>query len=129
MATVKFEIKNEDLQKIQEAILDYGNNAERDINDYLHSVAKNKFIESITNYIPVSNVPKAHAKMSNPLGSESYNLSIVIKTKPKFNYLYFPQTGEGTSKKNAPNDFMQKGIDEEYNNVINDLLDKLNFNK
>lgn len=125
MATSKFEIKQEDLNKIEEAILEYGENSEKVINDYLNSVAKNKFMAAIKDYMPVSNRRKIHAKTSNSIDSISYNLALVIKTKSKFNYLYFPQTGEGTSKGKSPNDFMEKGIDKEYDNVINGILDKL----
>ena len=46
-------------------------------------------------------------------------------TKTKFNYLYFPQNAEGTSKGKIPNDFMERGIDAEYDNVVNGILEKL----
>lgn len=125
MATFKFEMKQEDLNKIEESILEYGENSEKVINDYLNSVAKNKFMTAIKDYMPVSNRNKNHAKTSNSIDSISYNLALVIKTKSKFNYLYFPQTGEGTSKGKNPNDFMEKGINKEYDNVINGMLDRL----
>lgn len=127
MAGINFSLKEEDLQRIQNSIQQFEYDAEKVINDYLDSDAKDKFIASITNLIPVSNVNKRiHAKNSNPLdGKVRNNLTLWIHTKPKFNYLYFPQNAEGTSKGKSPNDFMEKGIDAEYDNVVNGILEKL----
>lgn len=126
MASIDFSLKNEDLERIQQSIIDFGDDAEGVINDCLANEVKDKFITSITNLIPVSKVNKGHAKTSNSLeGKNRNNLTLLIHTKPKFNYLYFPQMGEGTSKDNSPNDFMEKGIDAEYDNVVNMMLNKL----
>lgn len=126
MAGVDFSLKEEDLGRIQEAIMDFGDDAERVVNDCLANDVKDKFITSITNLMPVSNKNKRHAKSSNPLdGKVRNNLTLWIHTKSKFNYLYFPQNAEGTSKRNSPNDFMEKGIEVEYDNVVNEMLEKL----
>lgn len=127
MAGVNFSIKEDDLRKIQNSIQQFDGDAEKVINDYLGTEAKDKFIKSITNLVPVSNVnKKKHAKDNNPFdGKVRNNLELWIHTKSKFNYLYFPQNAEGTSKGKSPNDFMDRGIDEEYNNVVNGILDKL----
>ena len=127
MAGVDFSLKEEDLERIQEAIMDFEDDAEKVINDCLANEAKDKFITSINNLIPVSNKnKKQHAKTSNPLdGKVRNNLTLWIHTKTKYNYLYFPQNAEGTSKGKSPNNFMEKGIDAEYDNVVNEILEKL----
>jgi hypothetical protein len=126
MAGVDFTLKEEDLTRIQEAIMDFGDDAERVVNDCLANEVKDKLITSITNLIPVSDKNKKHAKSSNPLdGKIRNNLTLWIHTKSKFNYLYFPQNAEGTSKGKSPNDFMDKGIDAEYDNAVNIILEKL----
>lgn len=126
MAGVDFSLKEEDLARIQEAIIDFGDDAESVINGCLANEVKDKFITSITNLIPVSDKNKKHAKSSNPLdGKVRNNLTLWIHTKPKYNYLYFPQNAEGQSKNNSPNDFMEKGIDAEYDNAVNIILEKL----
>ena len=88
MASVEFSIKDEDINKINEAITNFEGNAERVINDYLGTQAKEKFIQSITNLIPVSRVNKRrHAKNSNPLdGKIRNNLTLWIHTKTTINY-------------------------------------------
>lgn len=126
MPKVEFSLKEEDLEKIQEAIMDFGDEAENVINKCLANEVKNTLINSITNFIPVSKKNKKHAKTSDPLqGDVRNNLTLYIRTKSKFNYLYFPQNAEGQSRNNPPNDFMEKGINNEYDNVINCILDKL----
>ena len=126
MASVDFSLKTEDLLKIQEAIMNFDDDAEKVINDCLANEVRDTLINSITNLIPVSNVDKSHAKTSNPLDAKvRNNLTLWIHTKSKFNYLYFPQMGEGQSRNNSPNDFMEKGINAEYDNVVNMILDKL----
>ena len=126
MASINFTLKDEDLLKIQEAITDFEGDAEKVINECLANEVKDKFINSITNLIPISDRNKRHAKTSNPLdGKVRNNLTLWIHTKPQYNYLYFPQNAEGQSKGNSPNDFMDKGIDVEYDNAVNMILDKL----
>ena len=126
MSSINFTLKDEDLLKIQEAITDFEGDAEKVINECLANEVKDKFINSITNLIPVSDRSKRHAKTSNPLdGKVRNNLTLWIHTKPQYNYLYFPQNAEGQSKGNSPNDFMDKGIDVEYDNAVNMILDKL----
>ena len=121
-----FELKSEDVQKLQQAIQQYGGNAEKTINDLLNSEVKEILIKSITNLIPVSEKGKKHAKFSNPLqGDMKGNLTLYIHTKSNFHYLYFPDEGEGTSKGRGASDFMGRGIDAEYDNVLNRMLDKL----
>ena len=131
MAGVDFSLKEEDLGRIQEAIMDFGNDAESVINECLKKSVSKVFRKTITNIIPVSEGKypsqrgKIHAKTSNPLRSMTDNLTLTIKSKTEFNYLYFPQMGEGTSKYKQPNDFMEKGIDAEYDNAVNIILEKL----
>lgn len=125
MASTKFELKLEDVKRINDIIKSYAGDAEKQINDYLSGSGKSKIINSIVNLIPVSDKDKKHAKDSKPLEGVNYNLSLTIRSKRQFNYLYFPQMAEGTSKNNTPNDFMEKGVDSIYDSVVNDLIERL----
>lgn len=125
MARAKFELKSEDIQKISDSISKFPSDAEDTINSYLHGPGKEKMIKSMENIIPISERKKKHAKGNSPLRSNTFNLGLTIRTKTKYNYLYFPQMAEGTSKKNSPNDFMQKGLDSIYDSVVNDMIDKI----
>lgn len=130
MAKAVFTINDQDMLTIKETIASYEGNAEQVINDFLMNEAAETFESSIIDFIPVSKVQKKnHARDSKPLRhDQKYNLELIIRTKTKYNYLYFPQSAEGTSKGKTENDFVQKGIDREYSNVINQLIDKLQNN-
>ena len=121
MARAVFGLSAEDVERLQQAIMSYGDGAEKVINNYL---------KAIINYIPVSNRNKQHAKDSSPLKAEQKeNLSLYIHTKTQYNYLYFPQEAEGVHfQGKVPNDFMQHGVDAQYDNVVNNLLEKLQNN-
>lgn len=131
MASIDFSLKNEDLERIQQSIINFEGDAEEVINTYLKKTTSKILKKSIINLVPVSKEKypsqqgKNHAKMNNPFTSTVSNLTLTIKTKKEFNYLYFPQMGEGTSKGKLANDFMEKGIEAEYDNVINGMLEKL----
>ena len=122
-----FEISSEDIQRLQEPIMNYGNNAEQTINEFLNTEAKQMFSNSITNLIPVSDRNKQHAKDAQPVkGEQNQNLSLYLHTPGKWHYLYFPDEGAGIKFANkAPYDFMRKGVEQESDNVINGMLNKL----
>lgn len=125
MANATFELKKEDIERINKAISTFPDNVEVAINTYLSNQGKNKMVNSMENLIPISKRDKDHAKGSNPFRTDLFNLGLTIRTKTKYNYLYFPQMGEGTSKNKGPNDFMQDGLDSIYDNVVNDMLDAI----
>mgnify|MGYP000020662379 FL=1 len=130
MARAVFGLSAEDVERLQQAIMSYGDGAEKVINNYLKNEASNIFTQAIINYIPISNRDKQHAKDSSPLKAEQKeNLSLYIHTKTQYNYLYFPQEAEGVHfQGKVPNDFMQHGVDAQYDNVVNNLLEKLQNN-
>lgn len=130
MASVNFTLDYEDVEKIQKAINNYENNAEDVINKYLHKEGKKELIDSIKNCMPVSNPRKGdegheHAKESNSLVGKNLNLGVKITTRPKFNYLIFPMEAIGTSKGKNKNPFMEKGVENVKDNIVNEILDKL----
>ena len=129
MASVEFSMDAEDVQRIQEAIMNFGDGAEQVINDFLKNEANKMFTEAIVNLIPVSDRNKKHAKNSNPIkGEQKQNLALYIHSKTSYNYLYFPDEGEGTSLGQNPHDFMGKGVEAKSDDVVNQILDKLQNN-
>ena len=67
MAGINFTLNFEDVEKIQQAINDYGDNVEDIINQCIHQEGKDRLIRSIENCMPVSDRNKKHAKFSNSL--------------------------------------------------------------
>lgn len=126
MAGARFELDDKDIDRLVGAIKQYEGNAEQALGNYLENEADKIFRPSIENLIPVSDKDKKHARTSAPLtGDMEGNLSLYIHTKKAWHYLYFPDEGEGTSKGQLPHDFMNEGIEKQYDTVINGMLDAL----
>lgn len=128
MAKVKFEIKQEDLKKIQDLLIEMQEKAEIILNDYLHNEGKEKIVTGITRFIPVSPRTNKHAKTSKWSQTKNFNLAVQISNIRKFYYLYFPLTATGTSENKSPNDFFTKGIDSVYDEVVEDMIERLKNN-
>ena len=130
-----FGIKETDIERIRQSILRVGETSENVINDYLHKTAGKNIIKSITPHIPRSERKNViHARNSNWSNQENFNLAVSISNSLKgkrgssFYYLYYVVTGTGTNKKKGARDFMSKGLDEEYNNIVKGLLNELDKN-
>ena len=107
-------------------------NAENLINEYLQEKASDLSIESITLILPESgrkfkgkHPHRKAAKHSNPFESDFVNLGFKIKSSNKFNYLYFPDQGKGTSRKNMPLEFMDEGIQNILDTIIYGIQETL----
>lgn len=129
----RFVLHDEDIERVKAGIARCGTESEKTINDYLHNVAGEKLAKSITRFLPRSAVNKSnHAKDSKWWEQDNYNLAVSISNSLKgkrgtsFYYLYYVATGTGTSKKKGANEFMEKGMDAEYNNIVDGLLNALN---
>ena len=120
--SVKFDLDYSEVEKLEEKFKRIPVNVENVINSYLHKEGTTKAQDKIIYLMPTSNQKKKHAKTSNPLKSKNSNLGFTIMTKPKFNYLVFPDQALGTSKGNAPQDFMKRGLSKS----ITDIMDGLN---
>lgn len=119
--SVKFDLDYSEVQKLEEKFKKIPDNVEGIINSYLHKDGAKKAKTSIVHLIPTSNKKKKHAKTSNPLKSKNSNLGFTITTRPKFNYLVFPDQAMGTSKGNAPQEFMKKGLSKSITDIMNGL--------
>ena len=130
METV-FRLNADDLNKLVDSIMKIPTLAESIMNDYLHNKGANIVIKKITEEMPVGvndnkkykGYPKTHAKYSISLEFAKMNLGFAIKTTrtPFFGYLYFPAFGEGTSKRNVPNEFFERGAEKGRVPIVDDL--------
>lgn len=126
MASDIFNIKDVDVLRLENAMKKYPKESEIVFNQYLHETAFSKFNKSIVHLIPVSarkNVP--HAKFMEPLTSYNGNLLIRIGNKREVPWLHFTNDGSGTSRKKAPLNFMSRGVDNETETVIDEMIYKL----
>lgn len=121
---VEFKLKNKDIDALREKLIRVIPEAERTINAYLANEGAQVIIGGITQYTPVSNREKRHAKNSMPYKEKLGNMKVMVSTKPAYGYLYFPDAGEGTSGKSRKHEgFMQDGVESVYENVVNGILE------
>ena len=135
-----FSIKESDIERIKQSIGNCGETSESVINNYLHNVAGEKFVKSMDKYIPVAKIDKTHpripiqARGNKWSEQKNYNLAVNISNSLKgvrgtsFYYLYYVITGTGTSKNKGERDFMKQGLDREYDDVVNGIINELDKN-
>lgn len=132
-ARAKFEINLKQFVELQEAAERYGEGAGRVIDDVLHNEGGKLIQEEIMMLLPESgrtwNGKKAAAKHAQPFTQENGNLSVTVKTKPAYNYLYFPDDGTNTRRhvgyKGQPREFMQKGAENRAAEIIDRCINRL----
>ena len=130
MAMQEFGLNMEEFDRLQEKIRVYPQNAERKITEYLHGAGYDRISHSIQNAIPVSDRnTKRHAKFSNALRDKDTgsNLSVIVSTKQKFHYLYFPDDGSNTLRHAGNQRFFEGGLERVQNEVVNGILGCLDF--
>lgn len=126
-----FSLKYTDIERLQNSIAQIGHTSESVINEHLHNVTGEQMVEGITRYIPVSKKGKRHAKYNKWWEQSDYNLAVAIENSLKgkrgtsFYYLYYVITGTGTSYMYGKRDFMEQGLNKNYDKIVNSLFDEL----
>lgn len=124
-----FKLDASEFDRLEKAIKQYGEGAEKVINDVLHNEASEMLQESIKFFMPVSKRNKKHAKFSKSLTDEKGNLSITIKSTKKYSYLYFPDDGSSVrnpKRRAAGNQqFFRKGAEAKQNEIIDRCIGRL----
>lgn len=139
-AKTEFGFNYEDFERYKEAVKRVGATSEGVINNYLHNTAGKNIAKSIDQFIPEAKVDETHkfipikAKGNKWSEQDNYNLAVGISNSLKgkrgtsFYYLYYVATGTGTNARKGPRNFMEDGLNEEYNNIVNGLVEELSTN-
>ncbi len=125
--SVKFQLDYSDFEKLTEKFKKIPDETEKLINSYLHREGVSISKRHIIARIPVSTKKGKlkHAKFGNPLRDKPLNLGFEISPFPRFNYLVFPDQALGTSKGKTPKKFMNKGMDDSAEEIINGLTERI----
>ncbi|MDA2567514.1 hypothetical protein PDQ34_26780 [Bacillus cereus] len=118
----KFSIDYKQMEQLERNVQKLPNKAEKVLNETLKVRVAPILEKSIIGLMPISNRKKQHAKMFQSLSKNTKeNLTLILKPKPRFRYLVFPDLGVGTSIKNAPQRFMEHGVEQKTNVSVEEL--------
>ena len=107
-------------------VKDFGDGAEGVINEVFEEFGTKEVEEKIQQLLPSSGRTwkgKARAaKSTQPFRDEMGNLSFTVRSKPRYQYLYFPDDGTNTrrhiGKDGKPRRFMQRGAEQAKQPII-----------
>ena len=122
-------LQTKELDVMVQAIKDYGDGAEDVINDVLQGYGAERIKEEIQLILPESGRTwkgkRAAAKRVDPFIKVDENLSVTVKSKSAYGYLYFPDDGSSTRKHVGGQEFMWRGALEAQGDIIDKCLDRL----
>lgn len=128
-------ISFDDLDNLEQAMKEYEGDSEKQITTYLHGKGYSSFEKAIKNAMPESGKhwkrKAAPARRSNSIRDmdESENLAVTISSAKRYQYLYFPNDGSNTNHHFGNQQFFERGVEQETDNAINDMLELLQFEK
>lgn len=119
----------EDVARLEEAMRNFQGNTEATINDVLHSEGGQLIHDEIKRLMPMSgkrwNGKKAPAKTSNSLQIVGGNLSVTVKTKKAYQYLYFPDDGSNTRRHAGNQQFFLNSGENQKEQIMNLCINRL----
>lgn len=122
----------EEMDRLVAAIREYGDGAEDAVNSVLHGYGAKRIGEEAQKLIHPSGRTwkgkKKSATVTDPFMSQPANLSVTVKTKSSYNYLYFPDDGSNTRRHAGGQHFMRKGAEAATPAIIERCLAKLTEN-
>lgn len=110
-------IKADEIDSLKELLDKFGEKSHKIVNEVLHSDEAAKVVEdNISALLPFSNRnwkgKSTPASQTQPFRSDNSELlTLIIKTKKKYNYLYFPDDGSNTNNHRGNQHFMKRGAD------------------
>lgn len=133
MASSTFQLDTQQFERLQRAMADYEGNAGKTIDEVLHNEGGKLIQDEIMRLLPESGRTwkgkKTAAKRAKPFVQDNGSLSVTIRTKTAYNYLYFPDDGTNTKNhigyKGRPREFMYKGAENQTSEIIDRCIDRL----
>lgn len=122
MARSDFTLDAEAVEKLQYAMDMYGRGCGRIIDDVLHKQGGKLISDEIMNLLPQSGRSwkgkKKAAKSAQPFTQEDRSLSVTVRTKSAYHYLYFPDDGTNTKNHKGEQYFMIRGAENQSEKII-----------
>lgn len=132
MAKSRLTLTDEGVERLAQALQNYDGYAGNAINEVLWSEGGVLIKEGIMPLLPVSGRTwkgkKPAAKSTDPFMQMNDTLSVAIKTKNAYHYLYFPDDGSTTRKHVGNRQFMLGGAEAKQDEIIDRCIAKLTEN-
>lgn len=133
MSRTTFTLEAEQVERLQEAMASYAGYAGKAVDEVLHDKGAKLITDEIMSLLPVSGRTwqgkKTAAKQAKPFTQENGKLSVTIKTKSAYNYLYFPDDGTNTKNhigfQGKPREFMRKGAQNQTARIMDLCINRL----
>lgn len=126
-----FSIDVKEIEKIQEMIAKMadGRAAEQEINQYLLTEGGELIKVGIQALLPVSGRSWAGknppASAVDPFTVQGGNLSVTVRTRNGYHYLYFPDDGSDTKRHIGNQNFMFQGAINKETEITNGVIERL----
>lgn len=125
----KFELIAGEYERLSDAMSAHTGNTESVINEVLHTEAAELISDEIQSLLPISGRTwkgkRQAAHQAHPFSQENGNLSVTIKTKSSYNYLYFPDDGSNTKRHAGNQQFMMRGTENKTSEIIDRCITSL----
>lgn len=120
---VRITLDKTQFDRLQQAMQAFGAGAGQTIDEVIHNQGGKRINDEIMRLLPASNRKwkgkvKAASK-AQPFTQENGSLSVTIRTKYNYHYLYFPDDGTNTKKHKGQQYFMYRGAE----NATADIID------
>lgn len=133
MSRTTFQLDEKQFDTLQRAMQNYGDQAGRAVDDVLHNEGGKFINDEIMRLLPASGRKwrgkKTAAKRTQPFTQDNGSLSVTIRTKSAYNYLYFPDDGTNTKHhigyKGKPREFMMHGAENQTSEIIDRCITRL----
>ena len=128
MQLARTEIDYKELNDLTELMV-RASDPEQAINEVLHKSGSELIKEGIQRILPSSGKnwsgKKSPASTSQPFTQENENLSVTVKTKPTYHYLYFPDDGSNTKHHQGNQQFMLRGAQSRQTQIVDEITEEL----
>ena len=124
-----FKLGFEEFARLEEAMKNFHGNTEETINDVLHNEGGQLIHDEIKRLMPMSGKrwkgKKPPAKTSNSLQIVGGNLSVTVRAKKAYQYLYFPNDGSSTRRHVGNQQFFLNGGENQKEDIVNLCINRL----
>lgn len=127
---MEIKIDYHESERLEAAIQQYGIKSIKTINDVIHKEAPEIIKDNIHGLLPSSGrrwkgKPTAARNTMPFTENTGEELAVTIKTKPKYDYLYFPDDGSNTRRHVGNQQFMRRGAEKSRDRIIDICVGRL----